>query len=249
MAVLEILELPDPRLRDKAVEVTDVASVQTLIDDMLDTMYSTPDGIGLASIQVGRRESVIVIDLSEERNDPLVLINAKIVEGSDKCVNEEGCLSVPDYRAKVERFAKAPGTGEHQNLVLVRLEDLPNQRTLVHEAAAGLPQPAKVAHSNSRAEGLHEFGSAQQGIAFKLPHRIAVGNAQFTSRDRKPRRRPSSGGRRRGGLVCRRSGLRGRWPCGRGRVRYGCGVLRRPRVGQERAVEDRGGGRGRRSVA
>ncbi|MCO7223571.1 peptide deformylase [Pleionea sp. CnH1-48] len=111
MAVLEILELPDPRLRDKAVEVTDVASVQTLIDDMLETMYSTPDGIGLASIQVGRRESVIVIDLSEERNDPLVLINAKIVEGSDKCVNEEGCLSVPDYRAKVERFAKVKVSG------------------------------------------------------------------------------------------------------------------------------------------
>ncbi len=104
MAVLEILTAPDPRLKQIATSVSDVKQVQTLIDDLLDTMYSTDDGIGLAATQVGSEHAVVVIDVSEERNDPLVLINPKVIAGTEKAKGQEGCLSVPDYYAEVERF-------------------------------------------------------------------------------------------------------------------------------------------------
>lgn len=105
MAVLEIITVPDPRLRVKAKKVKNIASVQTLIDDMLETLYATDNGIGLAATQVGREEAVIVIDLSAERNEPLVLINPEVVCGTNKVLGQEGCLSVPDYYADVERFS------------------------------------------------------------------------------------------------------------------------------------------------
>jgi len=104
MAVLTVLQAPDPRLREVARPVTDIRSVQTLIDDMFDTLYATDDGIGLAATQVGRREALLVIDLSEERNEPLVLINPEIIRGEHKEAGQEGCLSVPGYYADVERF-------------------------------------------------------------------------------------------------------------------------------------------------
>ncbi|MDG3409800.1 peptide deformylase [Vibrio parahaemolyticus] len=104
MAVLEILSIPDPRLKVKAEKVTDVSTVQTLIDDMLETLYATGNGIGLASTQVGRKEAVVVIDISEERNDPLVLVNPEVVSGENKALGQEGCLSVPEYYADVERY-------------------------------------------------------------------------------------------------------------------------------------------------
>lgn len=106
MAVLTILTAPDPRLRLSAEPVTDIASVQTLIDDLLDTLYDTDTGIGLAATQVGRREAVVVIDISDERNQPLVLINPQITAGSDKEAGQEGCLSVPGYYADVERYSR-----------------------------------------------------------------------------------------------------------------------------------------------
>ena len=68
MAILEILTLPDPRLSKKARPVTEVDAIQPLIEDMLETMYHSPDGVGLASTQVGRLEAIIVIDYSETRN-------------------------------------------------------------------------------------------------------------------------------------------------------------------------------------
>lgn len=104
MAVLPILTAPDPRLKQQAEQVTDVAQVQTLIDDMLDTLYATETGIGLAATQVGRKEAVIIIDLSDNRDAPLVLINPKLVSGSHKAMGQEGCLSVPDYYGDVERY-------------------------------------------------------------------------------------------------------------------------------------------------
>lgn len=106
MAVLTILTAPDPRLRLSAEPVTDIASVQMLIDDLLDTLYDTDTGIGLAATQVGRREAVVVIDISDERNQPLVLINPQITAGSDKEAGQEGCLSVPGYYADVERYSR-----------------------------------------------------------------------------------------------------------------------------------------------
>lgn len=104
MAVLEILSIPDPRLKVKAEKVTDVSIVQTLIDDMLETLYATGNGIGLASTQVGRKEAVVVIDISDGRNDPLILVNPEVVSGENKALGQEGCLSVPEYYADVERY-------------------------------------------------------------------------------------------------------------------------------------------------
>ncbi|MEK2063527.1 peptide deformylase [Vibrio parahaemolyticus] len=104
MAVLEILSIPDPRLKVKVEKVTDVSTIQTLIDDMLETLYATGNGIGLASTQVGRKEAVVVIDISDERNDPLILVNPEVVSGENKALGQEGCLSVPEYYADVERY-------------------------------------------------------------------------------------------------------------------------------------------------
>ncbi|MFB1084494.1 peptide deformylase [Vibrio diabolicus] len=104
MAVLEILSIPDPRLKVKAEKVTDVSTIQTLIDDMLETLYATGNGIGLASTQVGRKEAVVVIDISDECNDPLILVNPEVVSGENKALGQEGCLSVPEYYADVERY-------------------------------------------------------------------------------------------------------------------------------------------------
>ncbi|MGB0894800.1 MAG: peptide deformylase [Parashewanella sp.] len=106
MTVLNILTAPDPRLNTIADPVEDINNVQTLIDDLLETMYSSDNAIGLAATQVGRAEAVVVIDISEARDQPLVLVNPKVVAGDDKVMGEEGCLSVPDYYAKVERFQK-----------------------------------------------------------------------------------------------------------------------------------------------
>lgn len=116
MAIRPILETPDPILRtiSTPVEAIDDA-LQTLIDDMFETMYAAP-GIGLAAIQVGVAKRVLVIDLQEPESDeedappvrnPLVFINPQILEGSpDKSVYNEGCLSVPDQYAEVERPAR-----------------------------------------------------------------------------------------------------------------------------------------------
>jgi len=106
MSILRILTAPNEKLKIIATEVENIQSVQTLIDDMLETMYDTENGIGLASTQVGRTEAIVVIDLSENRNEPLILINPKVVNGELKEKGSEGCLSVPGYRAEVERFTK-----------------------------------------------------------------------------------------------------------------------------------------------
>lgn len=106
MTVLTVLTAPNKILETPAEKVTDVSTVQTLIDDMFDTLYATHDGVGLASVQVGRKEAVVIIDISEERNEPLVLINPEVVHGENIEAGQEGCLSVPGYYADVERFTK-----------------------------------------------------------------------------------------------------------------------------------------------
>ena len=104
MTQLTILRFPDPRLHTVAKPIAAVdAQVQTLVDDMLETMYAA-DGIGLAATQVDNHIRLIVLDVSEERDKPLVLINPEIVWASDeKKVNNEGCLSVPGIYDDVER--------------------------------------------------------------------------------------------------------------------------------------------------
>lgn len=103
MAILDILKFPDPRLRNSAKPVKKVdAEVRTLADDMLETMYKAP-GIGLAATQVGVARQVLVVDISEERDQPLVLINPQIVAAEGEEEMEEGCLSVPGFYEKVKR--------------------------------------------------------------------------------------------------------------------------------------------------
>ncbi len=105
MALLPILCFPDPRLHTvaKAIEVVD-SRVQTLVADMLETMYEAK-GIGLAATQVDVHQCLIVIDVSEERDSPLVLINPELVWSSAEThLNEEGCLSVPGIYDGVLRF-------------------------------------------------------------------------------------------------------------------------------------------------
>ncbi|HKD53590.1 MAG TPA: peptide deformylase [Steroidobacteraceae bacterium] len=106
MALRTILEFPDPRLRTKAQPVTQFdAALGTLIDDMLETMYAAP-GIGLAATQVDVHKRVIVIDISREHNDPLVLINPEILSREGDATSEEGCLSVPGIFDEIKRAAK-----------------------------------------------------------------------------------------------------------------------------------------------
>ena len=104
MAVLEILEFPDPRLRTEArpiAKVTDATRV--LIDDMLETMYEAP-GIGLAATQVNVHERLLVIDISEDHSDPQVFINPEVtVLDTELGEYDEGCLSVPGYYETVNR--------------------------------------------------------------------------------------------------------------------------------------------------
>ncbi|MGB5716188.1 MAG: peptide deformylase [Gammaproteobacteria bacterium] len=103
MAILEILHFPDPRLRNVAQPVTMVDdSVRQLLDDMLDTMYEAP-GIGLAATQVNVDKRVVVIDVSEEKDQPLCLINPEILDLEGVEEMEEGCLSVPGVYEVVQR--------------------------------------------------------------------------------------------------------------------------------------------------
>jgi peptide deformylase len=104
MALLEILTFPDPRLRTVATPVKNVDHrVRQIVDDMFETMYAAP-GVGLAATQVNVHEQIIVIDVSENKTEPLVFINPRIeVLDDEKNVYDEGCLSVPGFYESVER--------------------------------------------------------------------------------------------------------------------------------------------------
>ena len=125
MAIRPILETPDPILRTISTPVEEIdAELQTLIDDMFDTMYDAP-GIGLAAIQVGVAKRILVIDLQEPKSDeedappvknPMVFINPVIIEeGDELSVYNEGCLSVPDQYAEVERAARVRASWMDRN--------------------------------------------------------------------------------------------------------------------------------------
>jgi peptide deformylase len=116
MALLNILQYPDPRLHTvaKPVAVVD-GRVKQLVADMLDTMHEA-NGIGLAATQVDVHERVIVIDVSEDRRHPIVLINPEIVWASEeKQVNDEGCLSVPGVYDGVERSSRVKVTAQDEH--------------------------------------------------------------------------------------------------------------------------------------
>jgi peptide deformylase len=111
MALLEIRKFPDPVLRRKTDRVTKInGTVERLIDDMVETMHAAP-GVGLAANQVGVSLQVAVIDLStredkEKRHPLLVIINPEVLSVEGSVVEEEGCLSIPDYAEKVKRAAR-----------------------------------------------------------------------------------------------------------------------------------------------
>ncbi len=107
MTRLTILEYPDPRLRTRATPVATVDdSVRQLLDDMLETMYAAK-GIGLAATQVNVHRRMLVVDVSEEKNAPLVFINPEILSREDAGTMQEGCLSVPGFFEDVERAHRA----------------------------------------------------------------------------------------------------------------------------------------------
>ena len=107
MALLEILEYPDPRLRTVAKPVAEVTDeIRRFVDDMLETMYEA-QGVGLAATQVDFHQRIVVMDLSEEGNDPQVLINPSYEPiGDEKSELQEGCLSVPGFYELLDRWEK-----------------------------------------------------------------------------------------------------------------------------------------------
>ena len=115
MAILEILQYPDPRLNTPAQRVEKIdAPTRKLIDDMIETMYAAP-GIGLAATQVDVHKQIIVIDVSEDRSDVRVFINPEITRREGLATNQEGCLSVPGIYDNVERADSVTVTALDRN--------------------------------------------------------------------------------------------------------------------------------------
>lgn len=106
MAILEILHFPDPRLREITRPVSSFDdALSRFIDDMFETMYAAP-GVGLAATQVGDRRRVAVMDCSEDKNEPVVMCNPRILWAEEPETIEEGCLSVPDHYDRVTRHTR-----------------------------------------------------------------------------------------------------------------------------------------------
>jgi peptide deformylase len=115
MAILEILQYPDPRLNLPAQRVEKIdAATKKLVDDMVETMYAAP-GIGLAATQVDVHKQVIVIDVSEDQSDLRVFINPEITRQEGLALNQEGCLSVPGIYDNVERADSVTVTALDRN--------------------------------------------------------------------------------------------------------------------------------------
>ena len=115
MAILEILQYPDPRLTVPARKVEKIdAGIRQLVDDMTETMYAAP-GVGLAATQVDVHKQVIVIDVSEDRSDLRVFINPEVTRREGVAVNQEGCLSVPGIYDNVERAESVTVTALDRN--------------------------------------------------------------------------------------------------------------------------------------
>lgn len=116
MTILTVLRFPDPRLRTKAQPVADITdATSTIIDDMLATMYEEK-GVGLAATQVDIHQRIVVMDTSEDSDQPIIFINPEIIATSDETsINEEGCLSVPGCYAKVDRSVDVTVTALDEN--------------------------------------------------------------------------------------------------------------------------------------
>lgn len=165
MALLPILRFPDPRLRKVAVPVNKIDNgIKKLAADMAETMYEAP-GIGLAATQVDVHKRVVVIDISEEKNDLLVLINPEIIEADGLAVGEEGCLSVPGIYDKVERAEQ----------VKVRYLDLDGQQqVLVADSLLAVCIQHELDHLNGKVFVDHLSQLKQGRIKSKLAKQARV---------------------------------------------------------------------------
>ena len=142
MGVRWIVTYPDTVLRERAEPVTDIdGKIQQLIDDMADTMYHAQNAIGLASNQVGEPCRIIMFDISakDAPNDLVVLLNPEIIEADGLIVNEEGCLSIIDYRADVKRSERVTVKG---------IDREGNPITLQKEGLAAIVLQHEIDHLN-----------------------------------------------------------------------------------------------------
>jgi len=130
MAILTVLRFPDERLRTKAAPVAEVTNeTKRIVEDMFETMYAE-NGVGLAATQVNIHQRIVVIDVSENKESPYVLINPEIIAKSDATfINEEGCLSVPGCYAKVTR---------HEQVTVKALDIDGNEYTLDGDELLGI---------------------------------------------------------------------------------------------------------------
>lgn len=164
MSQLNILTLPDTRLKTKASPVVEFDdTLKKLAADMLETMYAAP-GIGLAATQVDQHIQLVVIDVSEENNQALVLVNPEIVEQNGVQVHEEGCLSVPGIYAKVKRADQ----------VMVKYQDLEGQSQELH--AEGLLAVC-VQHELDHLQGivfLDHLSLLKRKLAIKKLEKLAL---------------------------------------------------------------------------
>lgn len=134
MALRNIREMGDPVLEKKSKEIKEVTpKILELIDDMLDTMYEA-GGVGLAAPQVGMLKRLVVIDCSQEGDEPIILINPEIIETSGEQTGYEGCLSLPGKSGIVTRpnYAKVKAFNENMEEIIVEGEEL-LARALCHE--------------------------------------------------------------------------------------------------------------------
>jgi peptide deformylase len=165
MALLPILRFPDPRLRKVAAPVTNIDdSIRRLAADMAETMYEAP-GIGLAATQVDVHRRLIVIDVSEMKNELLVLINPEIVADEGEQLGEEGCLSVPGIFDKVERAER----------VTVRYLDLEGQeRTLTADGLLAVCIQHEMDHLQGKVFVDHLSQLKQTRIKSKLAKQARI---------------------------------------------------------------------------
>jgi len=174
MGKLTILEYPDPRLRTRAAPVTTFdAALGQLAEDMLETMYNAK-GVGLAATQVNVHKRMLVADLSEERNKPLILVNPRLVELVDKSVNQEGCLSVPGVFEDVERARRIrveyqDAKGAKQELEAEGLLAVCIQHEMDHlEGVLFLDHLSRLKRENA----LRKLKKAKKDAADTLQHRL-----------------------------------------------------------------------------
>jgi len=175
MAILNILHYPDPRLHKVAKPVEKVDDrIRTLVKDMAETMYAAP-GIGLAATQVDVHERVVVIDLSEEKNQLMVLINPEIIWSSDDTqVYEEGCLSVPGIYDEVKRAAQ----------IKVRaLDENGQQREFDADGLLAVCIQHEIDHLNGRVFVQHLSNLKQNRIRTKIMKQRREQQAQAATAD------------------------------------------------------------------